>query len=67
LGFISVKQNTTDDYKLHWSGKLHLTLEAFRDIRIASGSDSARGLAYIDVIQTTYSNGRYLEARQKIY
>ena len=67
MGFISVKQNITDDYKLHWSGKLHLILEAFRDMANASGSDSARGLANIGVIQETYLNGHYLEVRQKIY
>lgn len=37
LGFVPVKPNTIDGYKLHWSGELRLTLDAFRDMGIALG------------------------------
>ncbi|HHA18220.1 MAG TPA: efflux RND transporter permease subunit, partial [Methylophaga sp.] len=37
LGFVPVKPYTVDGYKLHWSGELRLTLDAFRDMGIALG------------------------------
>lgn len=37
LGFVPVKPYTIDGYKLHWSGELRLTLDAFRDMGIALG------------------------------
>ncbi len=37
LGFIPATANTIEGYKLHWSGELRLTLDAFRDMGIALG------------------------------
>ncbi len=37
LGFIPATVNTIEGYKLHWSGELRLTLDAFRDMGIALG------------------------------
>ena len=37
LGFIPLNPDIINGYKLHWSGELRLTLDAFRDMGIALG------------------------------